>query len=511
VASGAAPERSLASLRQAYLLLFLAGAAGFSFEVVVFRHFSLSNTADHTVFGTALGIYLGCWSAGTLLASWRSVSLKTVALFFAASLLLSAVMLFVPGVVRHVLFRHSDQVSYPAVLVFFLPALCSGWFFARVHQDAGRLNVRRLARLYCANLGGSFVGGVLTKYLFATLLSFTYALLLWSLVLGLAFWLLGRPPRWSRAVLAGSYALVVAACFLPGWPHLRYYRSFLPPQERVREVKEDWATAAWITDNHFYVGNRMQLMNYADPYYGFRLFQIAMPMRLAHHTNLFIAGTGLGAANGALGHFLTESRVVNVDYSPAVRYFVARYRDANFDLVRQPNSSFHTTDARLQLSLERTPFDVIMEIAEHEGVPGISTIKSIEFLRLVKQKLTPDGVFIGLGSSMEYVATVQQVFKNVYHARGSGPFLLATDADLDSLLLNHSALKQFAAKDKRLEQRLGDKPNTVNLVKFRPVRARLIRDSDPCADYGWSVLTRYDADRLAIGPVLKLEPLAPDR
>lgn len=498
VVADPSPEPGTASTLRpsvAFALLFLGGAAGFSFEVVVFRHFTLSHVRDHTVFGTALALYLVFWSLGTLLARVRSGSLQSTMGFYLLTLVASCAMLFLP-LVGHIHFQAKDWMSYPLVALFFLPALMSGWFFSQVHDKVGDGNVRRFAHLYFCNLAGSFVGGVVTKYLFPQWLSFTYVLLLWSLALGLGLYLLYSSRK-------GLVVTALAVCVLGPWGkhHLRYYASFNKAENLV-EVKEDWASAAWLTDKNFIVDNRAQLGNPYEPFYGFRMFQVAIALQLKANQDIFICGTALGCANGAIGHFLPSSRVVSVDYSPAVRYFARKYHDLNFDLTRQVNGAFHVTDARLQLTLEQKPFDIVMEFCSDEAMPGISTIKSLEFMRVVKQKLRPGGVYIGVGASCEFAATLQHVFKNVYKTP-TYPFFVATDSELEDLL-DDAQLQAASQKDPRITRALLGKDQPRQLVRLKPVRARLVTDADPCADYGWDVITILDLERFGDGHVIQL-------
>jgi MFS family permease len=142
------PRPTTMSSRTAYLLLFIGGAVGLSFEIVVFRHFLLRDPLAHSVFGKALGVYLVCWSIGTVLASCRWVSLRTVSLLFAFSLFISCAMLCDATLFKHLILQKAPIESYLVVGIFFLPALFSGWFFSCVHQEAGNLDVGRISKMY---------------------------------------------------------------------------------------------------------------------------------------------------------------------------------------------------------------------------------------------------------------------------------------------------------------------------------------------------------------------------
>lgn len=502
------PVASRLEVQQGCFLLFIGGFVGFACESLYFRHYGMLYPFSHSVFGIVLCIYLVLWSAGVLVASFRILASPAVFCgFFVSSAMAGFLMLFSPALTAEVRLPFLAPLSPVSVLitgVFFLPAFFSGWFYSQVHNEMTQLDSRNVARLYFANLSGSFVGGVTAGYVFPTVSYAVYAFvaLLAAMVLASISY-----QRAKLAVALGAGLIVwCLLVFVPqAPPHIRYYRALPMNAEGDIDVAEDWTTACWVNNRTFYVGGKSETPNFHERYGGLRLHQVPLVACLRQTKRIGYIGLGLGVANGRLGVLLPNSRIDHIDYSPVVARFVEKYAEYNDDVAHQPNSAIILRDGRLALMLSREQFDVIIEIALLDRFRGSSAIKSVEFLQLVKSRLRPAGIYIAATAGRFGIAAVQKVFSNVYVFAvdaGNGELqpegvtiIVATDSPLGELL-EPAGLDSARLKDPELESALKRKVRKSLLVKVKPIQGRYVRDIDPCADYFslWEAVETEDLD-----------------
>ncbi len=498
------------NLRQGCFFLFVGGLLGFACESIYFRHYGILYPYHHDVFGVVLCIYLLLWAAGVALARLQILSSAHVFVGLFLSIASAGfATLFHTSLSRHVRLPFFDEtgfnVSSIAVpTVFFLPALLSGWLYSQVHNEMSMLDTRRVSLLYFSNLTGSFVGGIVAGYLFPTF-SFAVYTFVFLLVVMVAASAGFQRPKLAASLSAGlgAWALLV---FVPNSPpHLRYYRTLQVNPEDSIDVAEDWTTSCWLAGNAFFVGGKAETPDFRNTYGGYRLYQVGIPSSLRHHERICYIGIGLGVSNGRLARLLPDSRIASIDYSPAVAKFVAKYPQHNDDLVHRPNSSVIVMDGRLAVLLSPERFDIAMDFTNLDRGRGVSALKSVEFLRPVKDRLRENGVYVAVTGGRPGVAALQKVFANVYafalDSTTVAPWsqgmaiVVATDGDIREML-DPSQFESVLSQDPELQDAVERKKHKSRLVPVKPISGRYVSDVDPCADYFhlWEPLAESDLD-----------------
>jgi spermidine synthase len=104
-----------------------------------------------------------------------------------------------------------------------------------------------------------------------------------------------------------------------------------------------------------------------------------------------IVGLGGGATPGGLSQYPGLELDV-VELSGGVMRAARFFSHVNFDVLRRPNVRAHLDDGRNYLLRTRTPYDVITADAILPHTAGSNNLNSVEYFRLVRDKLAPDGV-----------------------------------------------------------------------------------------------------------------------
>jgi spermidine synthase len=495
-------------------LLFIAGFLGFCYQVVLFRHFNLSEPAQYWVFSAVLCILLVFWALGTC----ASLAVRVPSLWVLAALGMSqacaAFLLLSPGGADLLRLQPWPSVDEAVRLsLLFLPVMFSGWYFGAIHIEMNRLDASQIGRVYGFNLAGTFLGGITATYALPETLGISFVfipplLALGSLLTALAFYLPNLNRGWRYAGISVCLLLIASTTIAP-ISSLRdsYYLSItrrMAPAQTV-EVQEDWGTSAWLADDNYIVGGRMQSPAASNPCGGYRTQQMLVPVMLKKNSRIFYVGIGAGISNGALGLLLPAATIQSVDYSRAVGKLWSSHPRLSFDLLHQTNNHARIMDGRLALTLNSGKYNIIQEYAEAEGIRGISTIKSIEFLRMVKAHLEEDGVFAAVGFSSSYAATIQKVFRNVW-VFADIPIFIATDRDLTEMF-NGAAPAGATGKIACIDTVLHEEGEHQLLTLLPNLNDAIVTDEYPLADYLMKLRT-IDSRQLDGRPTMRLPFLA---
>ena len=285
-----------------------------------------------------------------------------------------------------------------------------------------------VGRAYLLNTAGSIVGAVLTGFVLVTLVGSDTTLRLGVAVNVLAA--LGLAVAVSRGVAEGSTeqrrlqgrvvggailatAGLVAAVAAPGrglraidlGPTI-YGRERMTAGERTSFLNHAGArplefiegrnstVSVWESP----VGRALKVNGKVDASdYGDMDTQVMLglaPVAARPHPHAALAiGFGSGVTTAVLAAVPGMDRVRVVELEPGVLELAPFFRGVNRDVLSRPSVQAIPDDARSALQLTTTHFDVIVSEPSNPWVAGVATLYTPDFYRIVRGRLTEDGVF----------------------------------------------------------------------------------------------------------------------
>ncbi len=339
-------------------------------------------------------------------------------------------------------------------------------------RDAGDA-ARASARVFTWNTAGAIAGSLGTGYLVLPALKFAATATLAaavSLILALAA-ALARPRPRLLAVIAVTGLLAVAA-LRSGTPWQVLRRGALSPTRATpgRVVHYGVGRSATVLLHEQRTGWRLTTNGQPESFIGapwqgsasqaIPHWLALLPFAARPETrSLLVIGLGGGVTAEDVPQTAEEIHVVELEPEVvAANRLVAGRRRVN--PLADSRLRLHTGDARGALRLTRRRFDAIVSQPSHPWTSGACHLFSREFLELVRQHLTPEGVFVqwmGLQFVDEVllrslVATAAEAFPHVELYSIQGAFLvLASAAPLDVVATADRALDA----EPRLWARLG--------------------------------------------------------
>ena len=312
------------------------------------------------------------------------------------------------------------------------------------------------ARVYAWNTVGSIVGATVAGFLFLPWLGLEGTMVLGvtsnlALAAGAALLVTPRAPALAGAAGVGLAALALVP-HGPPWELLR--NSVLNtapfPGEFVYLGVGRSATVTLMRDgpNYRLASNGLPeaaiRTESAPPLVTSEVRWLAMLPVLARPEAESMLVVGLGGGNTVGGVPASVQRIDVIELEPEV--VAANLRvPSRFDGLRldDPRIRIRVADARGALNLSDARYDGIVSQPSHPWTSGASHLYTREFFALVRDHLTPGGVFcqwIGLGFIDEallstMLATLLEVFPHVELYRPSPDSILfaASEAPLDTL------------------------------------------------------------------------------
>ncbi|HXM39506.1 MAG TPA: fused MFS/spermidine synthase [Gemmatimonadales bacterium] len=110
-------------------------------------------------------------------------------------------------------------------------------------------------------------------------------------------------------------------------------------------------------------------------------------------SSALVIGYGSGVTTRTLAAVPGMVRVRVVEIEPAVLEMDSLFHHVNDTVLARPNVRAIVDDARSALQLDRERFDVIVSEPSNPWVAGVATLYTPEFFRIVRERLTDDGVF----------------------------------------------------------------------------------------------------------------------
>lgn len=427
----------------------LAGCCALACEVLWTR--SLTFFLGHTVyaFSTMLATFLFGLSLGGLAASAFAARLRRPLLalglieIVAGALLAGSTWLFarIPTLVRFV-FAHTDNVfanltaKFLACGAVMLPTtLAMGMAFplfvalyARA-RGGTRAVGRSSGHLLAANTLGGVVGSLLAGFFLIEWIGVRGGLAAVgagnAVVAAAMFLAAPDASRRLRLLACSAAAAVAAAPWLvapPGEPLV----TLVEASDRVwlLSYEEDATAAISVLQD----GERRQLLvnatvtstsdrQFRPPPHDLVNGHLPMLIRPAARSALLI-GLGSGITFGMLGRYPLAD-LASVEICPAVVRASRHFDDLNFRILDDPRARVVINDARNHLLVDPARYDIIVNEAWFSMVTGATPLISEEFYRLVRSRLSDDGVFCPGPGLLDRdfkaeMRTLVRVFENVY-------------------------------------------------------------------------------------------------
>ncbi len=428
-------------------LILVSGFVSFTWEVLWTRLLSHLLGGSIYAFGTMLATFLAGIGLGSAAASrwavdrpraWRgfAVAQLGVAVFSYAAFLLVDRLPELAGDLAGSGgdFAHSAPLAAATLLPGALFVGATFPFAVRILAGGAAQVGAASARVYAWNTLGAIAGAIAAGFVLLPQLRVAgtaTAAVVVSLLLALAASLLARPPLpiLAAASAAGLAVLLLAPPPTP-WQVLRH--SPLKGNQSSGEVVfygVGRTATVLLTDQ----GGEWRLTTDGLPEAaierrGARQGRFAMAQWLAllpqvsrpEMRSLLIVGLGAGVTAEAVPPTVEEIHVVELEPEvvAANRSLAAERRE---DPLADPRLRLHVNDARSALLLSPRRYDAIVSQPSHPWTSGASHLFTREFFALVRERLTPRGVFaqwIGLQFVdakllQSLVATLVDVFPHV--------------------------------------------------------------------------------------------------
>jgi spermidine synthase len=403
----AKPERISSGVFQGYLVLyvvlFITGAAGIGFEVLIVR--ALSQILENTVFSFAsmLMVFLLGTAAGAAIyhlagkgrdryREMLSYLLMCTALFC----LISVYNLrYVDPVFRALqqLFGNDFKGAVLAEITlsfffFLLPTLSMGATFSHLARCL-RDQKGGVGRALCLNTLGGACAPLLFGVLVLPQIGIHYALLTIPAAYLLCF------PRRRLAYAAAAGSLVIAVIFM-GLKSDPYRLLTLDPDDTVVSHQEGVMASVCVVkdargglrlkvNNHFQMGGTNSV--FSDK----RQAYLPLLLHPSPQKALFL-GVGTGTTFAAAADF-PDLVGEGVELIPEVITAVDHFEKATGDLATKKNLRILNADARRYVTAVEKKYDVVVADLFHPSRDGAGSLYTREHFAAIRRLLTESGIF----------------------------------------------------------------------------------------------------------------------
>ena len=466
------------SNRAAVVVLAISAISGFAslaLEVVWFRILTIflgptSYTFTVMLAAVLAGIAIGSAAASALLR-WRRLDwLQALAIlqFAGAALILRSVGGILapaesPGWLQQSLVwlgigfaipavATSLTVVFPASLFFGLsfPIGLRLWADAEGHAgDTGR----RVGLFYSVNVAGGILGSLLAGFLLLPVLGSRNSLILLAgcyVASGIALQLVcaARRPLLTGLMAAALTALVLQAQGVPNPLDIIQRRIYggRPVVWQTEGVQTTVAVVGSPNNRVLFLDGRHQANDSPGMTFIHRRIGLLPLMLHERPTRALVVGLGGGASPGAMSRYPGISVDV-IELSQGVVDAAAYFSHINFDILNNPRVRVRLDDGRNFLERVRTPYDVITADAIIPRHAGANSLNSVEYFRLVRAALAPNGVALhwnGGATEPEY-QLILRAFATAFPNTtlwGDGSLMVGT---LEPLTLSRSRIESMLA------------------------------------------------------------------
>lgn len=417
-----------------YLYVFVMGAVSISFEILFVRILSLTIGSSSYVFPIVLGIFVLGLALGSLSIKGKNLSVAYLFKQLTGSLVLAvAVYLTVPFWPYWTSTVKVSLASLPSnfyvflflmilfTALFLLPFLIFmgkllplGYALAdKSQKDYGKI----CGSIYFFNTVGTVFGAIVMGYLLLYFFSIDqiYKINVGLILMVTAFFLFRE--KYKKSFCLVLLALGVLAV-IPSWNRDSHAHGLF------RSTKPEWYHFTGFFRSEFYAGSDFPFFedgpnttvsvlastrenhksivvngksdsntsgDYSTVTFAATIPYLFGPERKALKASVVGLGTGITA--GLLGIGREINRVDVLEIAGSVIKAAPHFRDFNHGLLENPKIHIHEMDAFKYFAKLKKPVDIIISEPSNPWVVGVENLFTLEFYKLAKKSLTPEGVF----------------------------------------------------------------------------------------------------------------------
>ena len=438
--------------RQRWMVSIAVGTLGFTAlvtQTILLREFFAVFSGNEMVIGLVLANWLLLTAAGSYVGrfvSESSLSVEWIVVYLVLLAVFPLLSVFTLHLLHHLLFAPGAMVGFfesylfsAALLIPF--CMLAGYLFTLYARLLGGTHESgEIARVYSVEALGSVIGGLLYG-LFAVFFLTTFQSLILLAFAGLtvSFFLARETDR--RFLRYLPVAGIVALAILSGWIDLdRVSRQLLFPAQQIVAVRDTPYGSLTVTkegEQHSFFENGVLLFSTNDPAPVEESVHYAMVQR-EHPQKVLLVGGGISGTTNEILKYRVE-QVDYVELDAALLEFGARFTTSLLD----PRIRTVPEDGRLFVRETSERYNVALINVPDPVTARTNRFYSVEFLRELKGKLSPDGVVqVSLLPAADYLgpeartvssivySTLRSVFAHVLIVPGGRNYYLASDGPL---------------------------------------------------------------------------------
>jgi predicted membrane-bound spermidine synthase len=413
-----------------WIAILIAGFTGFislGFEIIWFRVFSLASQDRAPAFALLLSTFLAGIAAGSYISEKLTAQIRSedlVQIIGALILVAGAISVYLPPLVA--LFQSKNIPFLLSAPVFFVTSGLLGSVLPLICQlavSAGHEAGKGVSWTYVSNILGSILGSLMIGFIIThyfglkevSLQLGSVALFTGTFVLFSNKGKLHLPPRWAQAIVLASFVAIPIAskCYSNLFEKLIFgaqAEEFSP----LSHVVENRNGVIAVTRDAAVFGNGVYDGYFSvDPLHDANLIVRAYALSLFHPAPKHILMIGLSSGSWAqvlVNHPQVESLDV-IEINPGYLELVPQY-PVVASLLRNPRLHVYADDGRRWLlAHSEVRYDTVVMNTSFYWRDHSSNLLSVEFLKIVRQHLSPGGVFYyNTTGSDDVVATGLHVF-----------------------------------------------------------------------------------------------------
>jgi spermidine synthase len=427
--TGGVSARERATLLVSVLII---SVCALTYELVIATLSSYLLGDSVTQFSFTIGLFLFAMGLGALLS--RRIRGSEVRWFITVELL-TGLFGGISAAVLYAVYTTSEAYYYTAMILLTLViGTCIGLeipLLTRIVANRADLS-KALADVLSVDYLGALVASLAFPVILLPMLGVTQTAYLMGLfnvavaVLNLHLFRKRLAHRGSQQLwgLVGVGGLVLLAGAITSTDFVHFFERRLYQDPVIHQEQSPYQRIIFTrggSDLRLFLNGNLQFSSRDE--YRYHELLVHPVMSLAHsHENIAVLGGGDGLVARELLQYKDVGHITIIDLDPAITRLAQTYpalKSLNRDSMNNPRVTIVNDDAYKFLEQTDDLFSVIIVDLPDPNNEALSKLYSREFYRLLRTRLTPDGVFITQAASPYFV---REAFWSIVHTIQSSEF-----------------------------------------------------------------------------------------